>query len=63
MGANNKGMYALVLQCNDLRQAEKALVSRGMGVTRVMGLNNVLELDRAAIFNTRFWVESENHHV
>lgn len=55
--AKGEGMYALVLQSGDLEGTRALLESRGVPIGAVHGLDSILELDSAAMFGARIWIE------
>lgn len=60
LATKGEGMYALILRSSDLKQTRKALGARGLDVSEAPGLADVLELDRQAMFGTRFWIEQSD---
>lgn len=58
MAAKGEGIYALILGCKDIGQAEKALKARGLGITEAPGLPGTLEIDTGKTFGARFWIEA-----
>lgn len=58
LATKGEGIYALVLASRDLAQTQKALGLSGVGFSQVDGLTATLELDREAMFGTRFWIEA-----
>ena len=57
LATKGEGLYALILHSNDLQKTEKALGARGLDVSEVPDLKGTLEIDRDAMFGTRFWIE------
>ena len=64
LDSSQEGMYALVLQSRDLQGSARNLAARGVEVRNAADSPNIpdtpdiLEIERAATFGARIWVES-----
>ncbi len=58
LATKGEGMYALILGSRSLQQTQKALNISGLSFSEVEGLTGTLELNRDAMFGTRFWIEA-----
>ncbi|MDH3643127.1 MAG: VOC family protein [Gammaproteobacteria bacterium] len=58
LDGGREGMYALVLQSNDLDASARALAARGVAVSASADSPDVLEIDRAATFGALLRIES-----
>lgn len=54
---SGEGMFALVLQTQNLQKTKNEIEAKGLELNNVVGLNDVLELDAGSMFGTRFWIE------
>jgi methylmalonyl-CoA/ethylmalonyl-CoA epimerase len=53
-----EGMYALVLQSRDLQASARSLAARGVEVRNAADSPDRLEIEQAATFGARIWIES-----
>lgn len=60
LARRGEGIFALVLGSRDLEHTAKVLEKRGVHTNIASGLKNTLELDNAATFGARFFVELTN---
>ena len=64
LDSSREGMYALVLQSRDLQASARNLAARGVEVRNaadspdIPDVPDILEIERAATFGARIWVES-----
>ena len=63
LAAGREGMYALVLHCDDLHHARRALAGSGVSCIEVPGLAGTLELSCASLSGCRFWLEAAKESI
>jgi catechol 2,3-dioxygenase-like lactoylglutathione lyase family enzyme len=58
LDAKREGLYALTLQSKNLQESASKLIDRGIGIDRLAGCSEMLEIDPKATFGARIWIES-----